>query len=480
MNASPTERRQMLGNMNVRKLLIKLSIPATIAMMANALYNLVDTFFVAWGTDVIAIGALAIVFPIQMIVMALGLMIGIGSASIFSRAYGRNDKDAMTRSVNTALLLNVVISITIAVIAYVFIDTLLVFFGATSENFDYAKDYLVFILISLVPFSSAVVLNNLARAEGRPNVAMIALIIGAAVNILLDPILIFGVGFIPRMGVQGAALATLIAKTLSFIYVFSASLSKKSALDIRLKTIHRFDLKMTLEIMAIGMPTFVRNALGAILVIIINQLINRYAPVDIGPGIYISIYGVINRMIMFLLLPGFGLVQGLVPIVGFNFGAKFHMRLYEVIAYGMRLVFIYFIAIFVITMLSAELLFRAFSPDANQLFIKEGARAFRVISVGFTMIGFQVVLSSVYQAMGYPVRAFLIAMSRQFFLFIPLIYLFTYFIGLPGIWLTFLVADVLAGTLSYFIYKYEMRDLKRKIPLEEFNAYIKRKKSLAQ
>ena len=474
MNTSASERREMLGQMNVRKLLIKLSIPATIAMMANALYNLIDTLFVAWGTDVIAIGALAIVFPIQMIVMALGLMIGIGSASIFSRAYGRNDRDAMTRSVNTALLLNVVISVFIAIIVLVFIDHVLVFFGASAENFDYAKDYLVFILISLVPFSSAVVLNNLARAEGRPNVAMIALLIGAFVNIILDPIFIFDFGF--GLGVQGAALATLIAKTASFIYVFRASLSKKSALDIRLKTIHRFDLRMTLEIMAIGAPTFVRNTLGAILVIIINQLINRYAPADIGPGIYISIYGVINRMIMFLLLPGFGLVQGLIPIVGFNFGAKFHMRLYEVIAYAVRIIFIYFVSIFLITIVSAELLFRVFSPDVNELFIEEGARAFRVISVGFVMIGFQVVLSSIYQAMGYPVRAFLIAMSRQFLLFIPLVYLFTFLFGLPGIWLTFLVADTLAGTLSLFIYRYEMKDLKNKIPEQQFNLYLQNKK----
>ncbi len=470
------ERSAMLGGMDVKKLLIKLAIPATIAMMANALYNLVDTIFVARGAGEIAIGALAIVFPIQMIVMAIGLMIGIGSASVFSRAYGRGDEDSMTRVVNTALLLNVIVSVLITILSLVFVDDLLIFFGATvGENFDYAKEYIVFVLIGLVPFSSAIVLNNLTRAEGRANVAMISLLIGALVNIALDPIFIFDWGF--GMGVRGAALATLIAKSMSFIYVFREAISKRSALNIKLRTIHKFDFKMTREIAAIGAPTFVRNTLGAVLVIIINNLINYYAALSgVSPGIYISIYGVINRMIMFLLLPGFGLVQGLIPIVGFNFGAKFHRRLYEVISYGVRLIFIYFVAIFVITLIFAEILFVLFSRDGDMFFIKEGAKAFRIISVGFTMIGFQVVLSSIYQAMGYPVRAFLVALSRQFILFIPLVFLLTWLMqryfddGIAGIWLTFLVADVIAGSLSYLVYRYEMRDLKRKIPKDDLAA----------
>lgn len=457
-------RAAMLGGKDVKKLLIQLAIPATIAMMANALYNLVDTIFVGRGAGEIAIGALGIVFPIQMIMMAIALMIGMGSASIFSRAYGRQDRLAMRRSVNTALWMNLVISVLIVIIGLIYIDHLLRFFGATEENFGYAKEYMFFILLAMVPFSSAIVLNNLSRAEGRPKVAMMTLLIGAGVNIILDPILIFGWFGLPEMGVRGAALATLIAKSLSFAYVLTAALQKTSNLGIDLRHIYKVDLPMTREIITIGMPTLFRNVLGAFLVIIINRLINHYAPVDPGPGIYIAIYSVINRMIMFLLLPGFGLVQGLIPIVGYNFGARFHKRLYDVIAYATRLIAIYFFAIFIITLVSAEFLFKLFSREADPFFITEGARAFRVIAVGFTMIGFQVLLSSVYQAMGYPVRAFLVTMSRQFFLFIPIVFLFTYLFGISGIWLTFLTADLLAGTLSFAIYRYEMRDLKTKIP----------------
>ncbi len=455
-------RSDMLGKMEVRRLLIKLAIPATIAMLANALYNLVDTIFVARWVDEIAIGALAIVFPIQMIVMAIGLMIGMGSASIFSRAYGRGDRDSMTKSVNTALFLNLIVSVAISLTGLIFIEQLLTLFGATEENIEYTRQYLGVILIGLIPFSLAIVLNNLSRAEGRANVAMVSLLIGAVVNIALDPFFIRGIGFIPEMGVQGAAVATLIAKSASFIYVFSMAMQKRSELNIRLKTIHKLDLKMTGEILAIGLPTFVRNTLGAVLAVAVNHMINFHAPADIGPGIYISIYGVINRMIMFLLLPGLGLVQGLIPIVGFNFGARFHERLYDVIKFATRLIVAYFALMFAFTLISAELLFVIFSRDEDALFITEGARAFRIISVGFTMIGFQVILSSVYQAMGYPVRALLVGLSRQFLLFMPLLFLLTHFFALDGIWITFLSADLLAGSICLLVYILEMKDLRRK------------------
>ncbi len=455
------KRSDMLGNMQVKKLLFKLSIPATIAMFVNALYNFVDTLFVSWQDGEIAIGALSIAFPIQMIVMALGLMIGIGSSSVFSRAYGRGDEDAMQRSVNTALLLNFTFSILITAIGLVFLSQLLELFGATASNEAFARDYMFYILIGLPPFSLSIVLNNLARAEGRANVAMVSLLIGAGLNIILDPFFIFDFGL--GMGVSGAALATVISKTASFVFILYMSLRPESSLKINLKRIYRFDLKMTWEIIAIGMPTFVRNVLGAFLVIIINNLINYYAVGD--PAIYISIYGVITRIIMFSLLPGLGLVQGLTPIVGFNYGAEFHRRLYDVIAYTTKLLVAYFFFASILVILFAEGIFMMFSTGGDgQYFVDTGKQALRIVALGFTMISFQILLSSVYQAMGYAARAFFVALSRQFFLFIPLAFLLTYLYGVWGVWWAFFLADLIAGGLSFLVYLYEMHDLKRKIP----------------
>ena len=185
------KRAELLGKYPVKKLLVKLAIPATAGMMVNALYNLVDTFYVARGAGEVAIGALTFAFPVQMIIMAVGLMIGIGSASVFSRAYGRNDREKMNNVVNTAIRIDAFLSLILAVIGFLFLDQLLTFFGASTSNIEYAKDYLSVILIGLVPLSLSMVLNNLARAEGRVNIAMYAMMLGAGTNILIDPLFIF-------------------------------------------------------------------------------------------------------------------------------------------------------------------------------------------------------------------------------------------------------------------------------------------------
>lgn len=455
------KRSELLGKKDVKKALIELTIPATFAMIVTALYNLVDTIFVGRGVGDIAIGALSIANPVQMIVMAFGLMIGIGASSIFSRAYGRSDKETMRKSVNTAIFMGIVLSIAIAVIGIIFLDEMLYFFGATEGNIEYAHEYLFYILIGLVPFSLSVIFNNLARAEGRAKIAMISMIIGAGVNIILDPIFIYDWGL--DMGVKGAAIATIIAKTASFIYIFAASISNNSNLNIKLRKLHQVDFKMVGEITAIGFPSFVRNALGAVLVIIVNNLIKKYVPLE--PEIYISIFGVVNRLLMFLMMPGFGLVQGLQPIVGFNFGAKLYQRLYDVIDYTKKLMTIYFISILAISLIFAKQLFLLFSNEQNPIFMTAGPEALRWVSIGFILVGFQIILSSVYQAMGYAVRSFLVAMSRQFILFIPLVFIFTSIWGVAGIWYTFMISDILAGLLSFVVYEYEMRDLKKKIPL---------------
>lgn len=450
----------MLGHMNVRRLLIKLSIPAIAAMVFNALYNLVDTIFVGQGVNEEAIGALSIAYPIQLIVLSLGLMIGIGSASVFARAYGAGDKQRMKRVVNMALLSNIVISTVIAVVSLIFIEELLQLFGAVDDNIHYAREYLSVILIALVPYSLSITFNHLTRAEGRANVAMISLMIGAGLNILLDPFFIFD-GFL-GLGVRGAAMATGIAKTASFLFVIIMAHRPESALGIHLPSLHKVDPPMIVEIMKIGFPSFVRVSLGGILIIIVNNLLGVFAPVG-QAAMYISIFGVINRLMRFSLMPGFGLVQGLIPIVGFNFGAAFYGRLREGIRFGVRLMVIYFAFVFFMVLFFAEPLFSIFSDAPSPMFIEEGARAFRFVALGFVFAVFPILLSSVYQAMGYARRALIVSVLRRFAFYVPFSLLFTYGFGLgvTGVWLAFFAADFSAGAVSFAFYTHEMRTLKR-------------------
>lgn len=455
---------ELLAQHDIKKLLIKLSLPAIAGMAMNALYNFVDTLFVGLGAGEIAIGGLALAFPVQMIVMAVGLMVGMGSASIFSRAFGEKNPKRMHAAVNTAIVLDVFLALLFTVLGFLFVDKLLVFFGATTSNFIYAKDYLSIIFIGLVPLSMSMVLNNLTRAEGRAKVAMISMLIGTGLNIILDPIFIFDFGF--GLGVKGAAIATVISQVVAFLYIFSMANSKHSSLNITLKDGILIDFKMMKEIILVGAPSFLRNATGAFLAIIIYRLINHYSPGD--PAIYISIYGVINRVITFVFMPAFGIVQGLAPIVGFNYGAKNYQRLHDVILYATKITLIYFFFGFLFIQTMATNVFQLFSANNDAQFISYGSQAFRVLSIGFLLVGFQIILSSIYQSEGYPARATLIALSRQVFFFIPLVYLFTYLLGIEGVWISFAVADILAGLISLLLFILEIKKFKAKLRQEAF------------
>lgn len=448
------ENEKLLREYDVKKLLVKLSLPAIAGMAINALYNFVDTLFVARSSGELAIGGLAFAFPIQMIVLAIGLMIGIGAASVFSRAFGRRDYKKMEDAVNTALRVDIVLATIFTVLTFIFIDELLVFFGATQENIGFAYAYLSIILIGLVPQSLSMVLNNLTRAEGRSKVAMYSLIIAAGANIILDPIFIFGFG----LGVQGAAIATVIAQFIGLGFILYKSLGKDSNLKIKLDKWLHVDTQTIKEIVVVGFPTFLRNSLGAFLAIIIYKLINEFGGSE--PGIYISIYGVISRIINFVFLPSFGIVQGMVPIVGFNFGAQNIKRMKDTILYATKIILIYFVFGFLFIQLLAPYIFQLFSENNDPIFITYGTYAFRIMSYGFLLVGFQIIVSAVFQALGYPIRAMIITLSRQVLFFIPLVYLLTYhFNDMKGIWFAFAAADILSGLVSVILLVTEMRTI---------------------
>jgi len=468
-----TKNGEYLGTYNVKKLLINLSIPAILGMLVNALYNLVDTLFVGLGSGEIAIGAIAVAFPAHMIIIAFGLMIGVGGASIFSRAYGRGDEKTMSNVINTALRMDFFGALLIAIVGFIFLDQMLIFFGASDSNIGFAKDYLSIILLGLVPLSLSMVLNNFVRAEGRARIAMKSMMLGAGLNIILDPIFIFSevdifglqlnfLGF----GVKGAAMATVISQSVAFTYIFTKALSKDSALKINVKNWFDIHYKTVKDILTIGGPTFVRNSIWAFLAIININLINHYSSVD--PAIYVSIYGVINRLILFIFLPGYGIVQGLNPIVGYNFGAKKFDRLNEVLLFATKLVVIYFFFGFLFVQFFAEGIFGVFSKSNNAFFITEGSKAFRLVSIGFIIVGFNIILGAVYQSLGYPVKAFLIAVSRQLLLFIPIVFILTPTFEIDGIWYTYAIADTLAGLIGLAMLTYEIK---------RFSSIIKQQKT---
>jgi putative MATE family efflux protein len=455
MNQKNSEK---LGKTDVHKLLIQLTIPAMIGMLVNALYNLTDTIFVGRGVGELAIGALSLAAPVQTLIMAVGLMIGIGGASVFSRAYGRGDKETMDHTINTALRADVILALALTIAGFIFVEDLLRFFKATPSNIGYAKDYLSIIFIGLVPLTLSMVLNNFTRAEGRVKVAMISMVIGAGLNIILDPIFIFDWGL--GLGVKGAAMATVTSQIIAFLYILRMSFAKDSVLDIHFKGLLSIDFTVLKETLLVGLPTFIRNSMAAFLTIFIFFILEFYATGD--HAIYQSIYGVVNRLILFIFMPAFGLVQGLAPIAGYNYGAKNYKRLEDVIKFATKLLLIYFTIAFIIIQVFASNLFGIFTNETSGFFIEYGSYVLRTISIGFILIVFQIVMSSVYQSFGYAKRAMFVALSRQLILFVPFVIILTNIYGLDGLWYTFFTADIIAGIIAIAMFIYEMKVLRKK------------------
>jgi len=438
-----------LGEEKINKLLINLSFPATIAMMVNALYNLVDTIFVGRGVGAIAIGGLTIAFPIQMIIMAFAQMIGIGAASAISRSLGAKDVERADYVAGNSFLCVIILSSIIAAIGLTFTEPMLRFFGSTEAILPYAKDYITIILWGSIFFSFAMSSNNLIRAEGNAKVAMTAMLIGAILNMFLDPIFIF----IFKLGIKGAALATIISQFISFLYILKYLYSGKSSLKIKLYHLKPKPHIIT-EIFAVGFAAFARQVTGSVVAIIVNNSLRIF-----GGDIALIIVGILHRVTMFLFMPLFGVIQGMQPIVGFNYGAKKFDRVKE----ALKLSILATTAIATLGWLIAELfpfvIISAFTGDIEV--IEKGSTIMRIVISMIPVIGIQIVGAALFQSLGKAVPSLILSLLRQVLLFIPLIIILPRILGLGllGIWIAYPVADVLSVILTTLFLRSELKKM---------------------
>ncbi|HEC93128.1 MAG TPA: MATE family efflux transporter, partial [Candidatus Atribacteria bacterium] len=377
-----------LGEEKISKLLVKLSLPATIGMMVNALYNLVDTIFVGRGVGALAIGGLTIAFPIQMIIMAFAQMIGIGAASAISRSLGAKEIEKADYVAGNSFLLIVILSSIIAAIGLFFTEPMLRLFGATDTILPYAKDYITIILWGSIFFSFAMSSNNLIRAEGNAKVAMATMLIGAILNIILDPIFIF----VFKMGVKGAALATVISKFVSFLYVLTYLYSGKSSLKVKL---HHLKPKMhiIIEILTVGFASFARQVTGSVVAIVVNNSLRIF-----GGDMALIIVGILHRVTMFIFMPLFGVVQGMQPIVGFNYGAKKLDRVKETLKLSLITTTAFASFGWLIIELFPLVIIGVFTKDAE--IIEKGSTIMRVVISMIPLIGIQIVGAALFQSLG--------------------------------------------------------------------------------
>ncbi len=447
-SATSDPERAELGRAPIGKLLIKMSIPATFAMLVNGLYNLVDTIFIGRGVGTEAIGGLALAFPAQMIIMGFGISIGQGAASVVSRNLGAENDARARRAAGNAFALALVSGTLILTLGQVFLEPLLSLLGATEPLRNYARDYLSIILLGSPFIALAMTSNNLLRAEGKAKVSMVVMLIGAVTNIILDPIFIF----VFKMGVAGAAWATIAGQFLAFLYASRYFILRKTLVQVKAK--HWIpDGSVLREIAVLGFPTFVRQGGQSIVSVILNNLLGKY-----GGDIYISAYGVVNRLLMFLFMPLFGTVQGFQPIAGFNYGAKLFSRVRKTL----KLTIVYATAYTTIGFLLLFLMPRTFAGifSADPELIDTVAHVMRYVIAVFPLIGIQIIGGSYFLVIGKSLPSLILNLSRQFLILIPLLLILPGFFGLNGLLVSFPIADFLATIITVVWLLAELRNMK--------------------
>lgn len=437
----------ILGNENIGKLLLRMSAPAVIGMLVNSLYNVVDTIFIAKGVGTDAVGGLALAFPIQMLIMAIGTMFGTGAASLISRYLGAGKNRSACLTAGNVLLFSLVTGILLTVPLLLSIESILKMIGATNDLLPYAYEYSSIILIGAPIMIFAMSANNIARAEGNAKVAMISMLVGTGANILLDPIFIF----VFNMGIKGAAIATVISQTISFIFMLLYFIKGTSRLQL---TVDMFKIKLNTitDIFILGLPSFIRQAGTSIIAIVINVLLAFY-----GGDLAISTFGVINRLLMFGLMPIFGIAQGFQPIAGFNYGALKLNRVKSVLKQSIVVSTIFCLSYSMLMFIFPEFMLSIFSKD--QELIQFGTKIIKIIVVMMPFVGIQIIGAAYFLSIGKSFPSMVLGLSRQIIILLPLMLIMPKYLGLRGIWLAFPIADLAALLITVIWLLIEVKKL---------------------
>jgi len=425
---------------------IQMAIPAIIGMLVMAIYNVVDTMFVAWlGTE--ATGATQVVFPLIMVFGAIGLSFGIGGGSYVSRLLGERRKEEAEKVLATCTVLSFIVGIVLSVIGIIFLEPILRILGATETIMPLAKEYGFFIVLGGVGQVLNMNFNNMLRSEGSAKNSMIGMALGSIVNIILDPIFIFGFGW----GIKGAAIATSISQFLTTGILLYQYLGGKSMLNLSLKNYAPSKVILS-EVFKMGAPSFARQLLTSVSMVLLNS-----AAVLYGGDSAIAAIGIVSRTIMIVMYVIFGLSQGFQPVAGYNYGAKFYGRLKGAFNFTVMLSVGIASLSGMIFLMFGEQILGIFKPTAEVMTLGLDFLLYGVISI--ILMGFSNVFGVYYQAIGKGLPALILSVARQGLFFIPLILIMPNYFGLQGVFVTQALADVLTVVFSVIMFIPTRRDL---------------------
>jgi putative MATE family efflux protein len=460
-----SNNQNVLDDDRIGRLLLKLALPAFFGMAVMTLYNVVDTIFIGHYVGPLGIAALSIVFPVQMLSMGIGQMMGMGGGSLISISIGGNNIARAERALGNAITPAIVLSAVIMIIGLSNTDFWLRLIGASETILPYARDYMQIILIGMFFQTFAMVLNFLVRAEGNARVPMAGMIIGAGANIILDAIFIIPL----EMGVRGAALATIIAQLISVMYFVSYYLTGRSFLKFHLRNLI-IEWGILRSILAIGVASFARTMAGSLSAFVVNRTLGAY-----GGDLALSAFGIINRIIMFAVMPGIVIGQGLQPVLGFNYGAKRYDRALRAVKIAIAAATACGAGVFLCFYFLPEPFIRIFTPDSE--LIDLGSYAARRIFFLLYLIGFMMVGSVIFQSIGKAVQSFVTSVARPFLFLLPSVFILPHYWQLDGVWLAFPVTDALTFILTLILLIPQIREFRRKDILTSREAIIESTKT---
>jgi putative MATE family efflux protein len=380
---------------------------------------------------------------------AVGMLVGAGSASRISICLGRGDKETAEKIIGNSFLMTILFTGTLVTGLFLFIDPILMRIGATEETFPYAKEFLLYYLPGNIFLTMCFNFNSMMRASGYPTKAMITMLIGVFANIIIAPVFIFWL----KLGIKGAAIATIISMFIGLCFVMHHFMNKSSMLRLRKKNI-ALNSKIVWAVASIGMSPFFIQIAASIIVFFINHNLKIY-----GGNIAIEAYAIANTLVMIIIMVMVGLTQGMQPIVGYNYGAKRIERVKETLFYTIKVGVAIGCVGLIVGTLFPDLVVKPFNPSTP--LASETAKALRIVTIMLPLVGYQIVVTNFFQCIGMAGKSIFLSLTRQFLMLLPALFILPKFFGMEGVWYSLPTADLLATLLTAILFIWQVRTFKK-------------------
>lgn len=444
-----------LEGADIKKLLWKYFLPAFAGVIINSLYNIVDRIFIGQGVDEYALAALGSVFPIMLIIMAFGMLVGIGAGVRVSINLGKKDFNRAEKVLGTAFVLIIIISLFVTILGFVIKEPLLSMFGAGEATSGYAHDYLNIILLSTLFGTMGFSFNNIIRSEGNAKIAMYSMLISAGSNIILDPLFIFGFD----MGVKGAAWATLISQFILMIWVLRHFRSKLAVVKLKVKNM-KLNTEIAWYIFTIGFAPFSMQLASSAVMGTYNTQLFKY-----GNDLAVGAMSVILSVTMLIFMTIIAINMASQPIISFNHGARNYKRVKETLLTCIRAASYVALVGTIIVQVFPKQIVQIFNRESEEL-LEIGVRGLRLFMLAWPIVGFQIVVSNYYQSTGKAGIATIISLLRQVIFLIPILFWLPGLLGLTGVWMAGPISDGLSAIVVTFFFISELKKLNNNIALQ--------------